>query len=323
MVAIILVNWNGADDTIACLESLSRVKEAHFVVVADNKSTDDSVERIQLWIEQHAENANVSQYILLPLDANYGFAVGNNKALSVAMQYGPDYCMLLNNDTEVELDFLERLLEYAKVNPQVKALSPCICYYYDKEKIWFSGGDLTYASRKRLYVNSKVSSLPTEPFPISYLSGCALFFHPSLMNEEKELLYNGFFFGEEDYEFALRMRKNKVKMACVPRSIIYHKVGSSQKKTNDNRGLGRIYMYYHNRLICTRLHCSKIKFYFIRLFTCVNCLRYFKSYTNSWHVACKLVRSLISDTSHKFGFDYEDFKALMLDGKYFPFDIKR
>ena len=47
--AIILINWHGADDTIACLESLSRMKEQHTVVIGDNGSTDDSVLRIQQW----------------------------------------------------------------------------------------------------------------------------------------------------------------------------------------------------------------------------------------------------------------------------------
>lgn len=322
MTAIILVNWNGADDTIACLESLSRVEESHFVVIADNASTDDSVERIQIWLDQHSDNTNVRQYQLLPLDANYGFAVGNNKALAVAVQRNPDYCMLLNNDTEVEPDFLSRLVRFADGNPHCKVLSPCIRYYADKNRVWFCGGQLTYVSRKGLYTNAEVGSVPKEPFPVSYLSGCALFFHPSVLNECKELLYNGFFFGEEDYEFALRMKKQGVEMMCVPQSIVYHKVGASQKKTNDSRGLGRSYMYYHNRLICVRLHCSPFKFHLIRLLTCANNLRYFKAYTGSWQVSWKLIRHLVKDTTNKKGFSYSDFKSLMFDGDYFSFDIE-
>ena len=322
MTAIILVNWNGADDTIACLESLSCVEEPHFVVIADNASTDDSVERIHMWLDSHSNNINVKQYQLLSLDANYGFAVGNNKALAVAMQRNPDYCMLLNNDTEVEPDFLFRLVTFAAENPQYKVLSPCIRYYADKAKVWFSGGQLTYVSRKGLYSNADAESLPSEPFSISYLSGCALFFHPSVLNERNELLYNGFFFGEEDYEFALRMRKQGVEMMCVPQSVVYHKVGASQKNTNDNRGLGRIYMYYHNRLICARLHCGAVKFHLIRLLTCANCLRYFKFHTGSWCVSWKLVVRLIYDTTNKDGFGYADFRSLMFDGDYFSFDTQ-
>ena len=320
MVAIILVNWNGAKDTIACLESLLEVKEPHFAVIADNASDDDSAERIEMWLKQHGNEGYISEYRLLRLDANYGFAVGNNKALEVAIQRKPDYCMLLNNDTEVEPDFLAHLVRFAVRNPEYRVLSPCICYYVDKNKVWFSGGNLTYASRKGLYTDADTRNVPKEPFPISYLSGCALFFHSSLLNDRSELLYNGFFFGEEDYEFALRMQKKGVKMMCVSQSIVYHKVGASQKKTNDNRGLGRSYMYYHNRLICIRLHCSVLKFYIILLLTCANCLRYFKAYTGSWRVAWKLVCRMMKDTTSKAGFSYSDFQSLMFKEDYFPFD---
>ena len=320
MVAIILVNWNGANDTIACLESLLKVKEPHFAVIADNASDDDSAERIEMWLKQHRNEGYVSEYRLLRLDANYGFAIGNNKALEVAMQRKPDYCMLLNNDTEVEPDFLTHLMKFAVRNPVYRVLSPCIRYYADKNRVWFSGGRLTYISRKGLYTNADMRNVPKEPFPISYLSGCALFFHSSLLNERSELLYNGFFFGEEDYEFALRMQKKGVKMMCVPQSIVYHKVGASQKNTNDNRGLGRSYMYYHNRLICVRLHSPALKFYVIRLLTCANCLRYFRAYTGSWYVAWKLVRKMMKDTTVKSGFSYADFRSLMIDNTYFSFN---
>ena len=75
--AIILVNWHGADDTIACLESLLQVQEPHFVIIADNASEDDSVERIESWLKKNEDKGFVSEYKLLRLDANYGFAIGN------------------------------------------------------------------------------------------------------------------------------------------------------------------------------------------------------------------------------------------------------
>ncbi|MBE6307859.1 MAG: glycosyltransferase family 2 protein [Bacteroidales bacterium] len=320
--AIILVNWHGADDTIACLESFLQVKEPHFVVIADNASTDGSPERIQQWLNENYSKGYVSSYKLVRLDANYGFAVGNNKALAVAMQYNPDYCMLLNNDTEVEPDFLKKLTDYAQANPNVKVLSPCICYYYDKNKIWFTGGKLTFATRKNVNITPFASELGSEPFAISYISGCALFFDTSVLNERYELLYNGFFFGEEDYEFSLRMKKQGIRMACVPASKVYHKVGASQKNTNDSRGLGRVYMYYHNRLICNRMYENKIVFYLICVLNGITCLKYFKRYTGSWKVAIKLFKQLMNDVRVKDGFDYNDFRSLMFDDNYFSFDIR-
>lgn len=319
-ITIILVNWHGADDTIACLESLSRMTEPHSVVVADNGSTDDSVIRIQNWLEENAGRTHVNGYRLVELGANYGFAVGNNKAISAAMSDSPDYCMLLNNDTEVEPDMLSHLLGYIKANPDVKVLSPCICYHYDKEKVWFSGGRLTFGTRKNLYEGKPRESVGGEPFGINFVSGCALLFETSLLNGNNELLYNGFFFGEEDYEFSLRMSKQNVRMACVPASVVYHKVGSSQKNTKDTRGLGRIYMYYHNRLICNRLYENRLKFFVILSLNSITCFKYFRMYSGSWRCAVKLVRNLVKDVMRKDGFSYDDFRAVMFENTYFDFD---
>ena len=166
--AIILINWHGADDTIACLESLSRMNEHHTVVIGDNGSTDDSVLRIQQWLDENAGRPNVSGYRIVELGKNYGFAVGNNKALDVAMQDAPDYCMLLNNDTEVEPDTLTHLLDYVKANPTVKILSPCICYHGNKEKVWFSGGRLTFGTRKNLFAEQLRATVGDEPFAINF-----------------------------------------------------------------------------------------------------------------------------------------------------------
>ena len=80
MTAIIILNWNGADDTLACLQSLSKAEGEFVVYVIDNGSSDDSLSRIQAWIDEH-RGLNVH---LVPLDKNYGFARGNNNGLEVA-----------------------------------------------------------------------------------------------------------------------------------------------------------------------------------------------------------------------------------------------
>ena len=80
-IVIIILNWNGADDTLACLNSLLALKGSFHALVVDNGSSDDSVERIGQWIGVH--NGEISCEIL-PLDKNYGFAIGNNKGIAYA-----------------------------------------------------------------------------------------------------------------------------------------------------------------------------------------------------------------------------------------------
>jgi glycosyltransferase involved in cell wall biosynthesis len=93
IVAIIILNWNGIRDTLACLDSLSRLEYLNTrVIVVDNGSSDRSVEIIR---DLH------SWVLLVENGQNLGFAAGNNCGIRLAMSEGADYVLLLNNDTLV------------------------------------------------------------------------------------------------------------------------------------------------------------------------------------------------------------------------------
>ena len=155
MTAIIILNWNGADDTLACLKSLADADGDFVVYVVDNGSADDSVSRIQSWIDEHGE----VDVRLVALDRNYGFAMGNNKGLEIAARMSPDSYLLLNNDTEVLPDFLVRLQEFSSRHPRYRVLTPKINYYYDKHKIWNCGGRLFFGFRKYFYAGCHDSAV--------------------------------------------------------------------------------------------------------------------------------------------------------------------
>ena len=315
MTGIILINWNGADDTLACLKSLQKAAGEFFVVIADNASDDDSLQRIATFIKESGEE---KRFLLLPLDKNYGFAVGNNKALGYAMRFSPDYCMLLNNDTEVEPDFLQRLLSFAENNRQFRALTPRINYYNEKNLIWECGGDIKMGRRVMKYVNMDSSLLNgIDYFPITSISGCALFFYPELLDDEGNVFTDRYFFGEEDFEFSMRMKKKGLCMACVPTSCIYHKVGRSRNKMKAIANVGKYYMYYLNRFITLRLHMSPLKFRFVKLVYMPNCFRHFYSVNHSFKKSFGLVCKLFSEANTKYGVSKDDFRALMIDNDYF------
>lgn len=314
MTAIILINWNGADDTIACLRSLQKAEGEFIVVIADNASDDDSLQRISAFIKENGED---ERFYLLPLDNNYGFAVGNNKALGFAARFSPDSYMLLNNDTEVEPDFLTRLVDFSEANPQFRALTPRINYFDDKNVIWECGGEIKYGKRSVKYANATDNVLyGVEFFPVTSVSGCAMYFYPELL-EDGCIFTDRYFFGEEDFEFSMRMKKKGVKMACVPTSRIYHKVGRSRNKMKAIANVGKYYMYYMNRLITLRLHYSPLKFRLARLMYMPNSFRYFysanRSFVASWRLMCRLYR----EVGTKYGVNKEDFRALMIDNDYF------
>lgn len=101
-VSIILLNWNSADDTIDCLNSLQSLDyENYSIIVVDNASSDGSIESI---------SAAYPEIQILRNSLNAGFAGGNNVGIKFAIDKGTDYIWLLNNDTMIDPGALTPLL---------------------------------------------------------------------------------------------------------------------------------------------------------------------------------------------------------------------
>lgn len=311
MTAIIILNWNGADDTLACLQSLAGAAGEFVVYVVDNGSADDSVSRIQSWIDEHRE----VDVRLVSLDRNYGFAKGNNMGLEIAAKESLDSYLLLNNDTEVLPDFLVRLQEFSARHPQYRVLTPKINYYYDKQKIWNCGGRLFFGFRKYFYAGCPDSAVKKKGhIDISFVTGCALFFYPELLNEHGHLLTERFFFGEEDFEFSMRMQKGNIRVACVLDSLIYHKVGASGNRMHRP---GKLYLHYLNRFIDVRLHKSALFYTFWKILNLPLCLRHFYMVNSSLGLAWRMMCRLLADAGRKDRVTRDDFESLVIRNDYF------
>ena len=153
MVAILILNWNGWQDTIECLSSLFKIDyDDYFVVLGDNGSTNESKNKILSycqtidssvqWITNSPERfvgrqSRKKEIFLLDLEKNHGFAKGNNYLSAFAMTFSPNYYLLLNNDTEVESDFLTKLVEYQISPKEFHVLTPLIHYFYDKQIVLY------------------------------------------------------------------------------------------------------------------------------------------------------------------------------------------
>lgn len=263
--AIIILNWNGASDTIECLASLYQMKTRFYVVLVDNGSKDDSVERIVHYLEaediQHqcikagqalAQTPANRECIVYETGENLGFAKGNNAGVRLLSTCPPDRYLLLNNDTIVEPDFLDCLVAFEEEHPEYCALTPLICYNDPRTLVWNAGGKQFFGLRKYYYARRPVSEIQEKDYiPVTFLTGCALYFSSSALNAEEVPLTERFFFGEEDFDFCMRMNEGKRKMACVLDSKIYHKVSASVQNKNS---VGRVYINTLNRFIDLRLH---------------------------------------------------------------------
>jgi GT2 family glycosyltransferase len=269
-ISVIILNWNGHEDSIACLESLAKCSYPDFeIILVDNASSDGSISIIKQWIAEtnipglrrysliddkmiSKPTAGEIRMQIIENAENFGFAKGNNIGIEHALKHKADIVLLLNNDTTVQSDFLGELAVFFNTHKDYVAATPQIRYFDKPDVIWNCGGKLnSLGSRKYFFHEQNQSVLPDNEFiDITFITGCALAVRSDII-EKFGMLTEDFFFGEEDYEFSLRMKKQGLKMACVLTSLVYHKLSSSISKAS-NVSLGKIYIHYLNRFIDLR-----------------------------------------------------------------------
>ncbi|HET9949592.1 MAG TPA: glycosyltransferase family 2 protein [Longimicrobiales bacterium] len=279
-LGVVILNWNGADDTLACLESVYAAERipAH-VVLVDNGSADDSVARIVAWLESRpgfrrcsgtpsagltrwevhppagaAPPERAARFTLVEAGENLGFARGNNVGLRHLLAEGWSHVALLNNDAVVGPDAFAVLLEAMEEHPAAQAVVPQIRYVDPPDRIWSCGGEWTwfgstwyhYGDRPAAEVRSR------EPFPVGFVTGCALVLRAAWLRAHG-LLTERFFFGEEDVELSWRLRsEGRGTMLCVPAAVAHHRVGASTRRLADGSNAPRTHLQYLNRLVFLR-----------------------------------------------------------------------
>jgi GT2 family glycosyltransferase len=212
--AVVVLNWNGADDTLGCLESLRRSTVPVHAIVVDNDSSDSSADRIE-----RSGLANT----LLRMPTNLGYAEGNNVGLRHAIREGFDVVIVLNNDTVVEVDALSLLLSQLSIGLP-RAVSPEIRYLNCPSEPWFGGAVVERGWPRYLQPGELTPS--AGPRGSEWLSGCCIAARSETW--ERTGLFNpSYFLIFEDSEWSLRARKQGIDLLVVTESVVFHKVSAS------------------------------------------------------------------------------------------------
>jgi GT2 family glycosyltransferase len=220
-VCVVLLNWNGRDDTLACLDSLRLSDYPHLeIVVVDQGSQDGLVEVLR---------QRGSHVKLFASEVNLGFTGGNNQGIRYGLESGADYIMLLNNDTIVDRHCISELVHAAESNPAAGALGPKIYQCDESNRIWSLGGIVDFSEnvgQMRGYgrIDRGQFDALTE---VDFISGCAVMVHREvveavgLLNEE---FYPGYY---EDADWGMRIRAAGYVNLVVPSAKIWHKASAS------------------------------------------------------------------------------------------------
>lgn len=129
-VFIVTINWNGLEDTVECLESLHDLDYPNYkIVVVDNGSKNKEADKI---LKQFPD------VTLIKNKTNLGFTGGCNKGIERALKDGADYVLLLNNDTIVTKNFLNKLVKFYDSTADAGVVSSLVLFN-DKKTVWYSG----------------------------------------------------------------------------------------------------------------------------------------------------------------------------------------
>ncbi len=226
-VAVVLVNWNGAGDTLATLASLDRSLPALAAaglppwraIVVDNASTDDSVARLR------RERPGLE---VIESSANLGFAGGNELGIRQALaDAGIGWLLLLNTDVELDPAFLPPLLA-ACADPRVGAAGPKIFYFDPPDRLWAAGGRLRLRETvTEEYGRGKVDGPRfSQPAEVTYLTTCCLLI-PRDALERVGPLDAAYFINVDDADWCRRALDAGYRLRYVPASRVWHKVAAA------------------------------------------------------------------------------------------------
>ena len=257
-VHIIVLNWNGRDDTLECLKSLQQINYDNYkIVIVDNGSEDDSVSEMKRLFPEIK---------IIENKKNLGFAGGNNVGMKYAVENEADYVLLINNDTTVDENFLSELVKTGESDKKIGAVGSKIYFHSEPNRIWFAGGKVNWLKNKgtHLGLNEMDNGQYDEISEVDYLTGCCLLIKREVI-ERIGVLAKDYFLYYEDTDFSARVKNAGYKIMYVPKSKIYHKISRSTKPGSPS------YIYYHvrNGLVMAKRNGSflnKIILYFYCVF---------------------------------------------------------
>ncbi|HML05513.1 MAG TPA: glycosyltransferase family 2 protein [Methanobacterium sp.] len=270
-VSIIILNWNGWEDTIECLESIFKINYPNYsVIVVDNGSEDDSIKKIKDYCNGKLETnspffeytsgnkpINFTEFFTDELETNtpkidianclfimknkknYGFADGNNIGIRFALNYlHSDYFLLLNNDTVVDNDFINDMVKVSESDDKIGLVGPKI-YSYDRPKeIQSTGFEIRWSSGEIASIghteidNGQFNEIKN----VDCVSGCAMLVKKEVIQKLGDYLDHEYFLYYEDMDACVRVNKAGYEINYVPGSKIWHKTSSTSKKASKTAG---------------------------------------------------------------------------------------
>ena len=246
-VMALVVNYGTPELTIACVESVLASRGADVsVMIIDNASRDDSVERIR---------AALPDVPLIALDENGGYTRGNNIGFERAIAGGARYAFVLNSDAEVDASCIAKLVAAADADDRIALVNPCIVYPDPEHGLWFGGSRFSMWTGRAVHVGRRqpVSAGLADESEIAFATGCAMLVRLDALATIGTFDESLFAYGE-DLDLSLKARAAGFRAVYVPEARVVHHEGVSHIKEGGQAI--RVYFHHRNLLRVLRRHAA-------------------------------------------------------------------
>jgi len=265
---IILLNWNNAEDTIACLKAIRQLTiKPEAVIVCDNGSTDDSLSKIKDWavvnykevistlasapIKQSlSKKKPFPEFLIVKNGANLGYAAGNNSGLRLAMtNHSFEFIWLLNNDTKPTKDALKHLEICAAGNPSAVIFGSTIVNADNSNIVQCAGGYKYYPATticRPVFKNKTLEFILHQSAPeLDYIYGASFFVRANIFRS-CGLLNEDYFLYFEEIDFCTKVKRAGHHLKWCQNSIVEHKGGATIANQKTSKALRKSAEYHEN-----------------------------------------------------------------------------
>jgi len=257
-VAVVILNWNGQQLLEKFLPTVLKYSlEDSDIYVADNNSTDDSINYLKL---------NFPEVTIIQNKINGGYAKGYNDALK---NIKADIFVLLNSDIEVTKDWLKPVIQHFKKNPNTAAVQPKLLDYKDKKKFEYAGAAGGFVDfmgypycKGRIFNELEYDTQQfNDTYNIFWASGACLFIRSEIYFKLKGLDEN-YFAHQEEIDLCWRIQNEGHNIQYVGASTVYHVGGATLKETNPHK----TFLNFRNSLFTLTKNVPKRFVFFVLLF---------------------------------------------------------
>lgn len=239
-IAVVILNYNGAEMLRRFLPNVLENSPEANVYVADNGSTDNSVETMK---------REFPQVPLILFDKNHGFAEGYNLAIGKVEE---EYALLLNSDVKVSPRWLQSLIDYMDANADVAACQPKILSYRNMSYFEYAGAAGGFMDKWGYpYCRGRIfGTVEKDEGQYNSISDVFWATGAALMVRREIYIDNGgldsrFFAHMEEIDFCWRLRSRGMRIVCIPQSYVFHIGGATLKTTNPKK----VYLNFRNNLL--------------------------------------------------------------------------